>query len=501
MSTPPDYSLLGSCNSVNYDNQADWNNVDGNVTSVGSNGGPSYYGTFDQNGNVFEIVDNPGSDQCYIYGGSYSSPLSLLKSVTAKTSLNNPSASIGFRLCVNSGLITNDFTTVVVSGNSPADTNSLGSVEYTYKIGKYPITNSEFVEFLNSVARNITKPSDITQTDWNNIWPFRTTLRTVTEQFRNGIVSNGTSPNISYSVVANFGNKPVNCVTWYDVARYVNWLSNNKPSPGTLTTDSTETGVYNLNFTIPNVIPPSTSNGNGTYWIPSRDEWYKAAYYDATKNNGSGGYWTYATRNDTVPWRVSSNLNGIANEALGSSGACVSSTPTPSVTKTNTPTPTVSLTSTVTPSFSPTTTPTVTPTNTVTPTLTPTVTSSITPSVTKSVTPTRTPSKTPTRTPTRTPTVTPSISVSPTITPSLTPTRTITPTPSKSLCETVLLGQLIYNPILYNNDNVKILHKGFFLDGKLNDKIVIFTESPDVSLTPTPSLTNSVTPTPTPSNI
>ena len=36
------------------------------------------------------------------------------------------------------------------------------------------------------------------------------------------------------------------------------------------------------------------------YWLPSEDQWYKAAYYDPTKN-GTGGYWTYATQSDALP--------------------------------------------------------------------------------------------------------------------------------------------------------------------------------------------------------
>ena len=36
------------------------------------------------------------------------------------------------------------------------------------------------------------------------------------------------------------------------------------------------------------------------WWIPSEDEWYKAAYYDPTLN-GTGGYWFYPTRSNTAP--------------------------------------------------------------------------------------------------------------------------------------------------------------------------------------------------------
>lgn len=37
-----------------------------------------------------------------------------------------------------------------------------------------------------------------------------------------------------------------------------------------------------------------------SYWLPTQDEWYKAAFYDPTKNDGVGGYWKQATRSDTL---------------------------------------------------------------------------------------------------------------------------------------------------------------------------------------------------------
>ena len=47
-------------NFANYDFGADWNGENGNVTTVGSNGGPSAYGTFDMGGNVHEWNDLAG---------------------------------------------------------------------------------------------------------------------------------------------------------------------------------------------------------------------------------------------------------------------------------------------------------------------------------------------------------------------------------------------------------------------------------------------------------
>ena len=44
-------------NVANHSYGADWNGLDGNVTTVGSAGAASYYGTFDQGGNLWEWND------------------------------------------------------------------------------------------------------------------------------------------------------------------------------------------------------------------------------------------------------------------------------------------------------------------------------------------------------------------------------------------------------------------------------------------------------------
>ena len=48
-------------NFANYSNGADWNSLDGNVTTVGTNGGPSAYGAFDMGGNLYEWNDLDGT--------------------------------------------------------------------------------------------------------------------------------------------------------------------------------------------------------------------------------------------------------------------------------------------------------------------------------------------------------------------------------------------------------------------------------------------------------
>jgi formylglycine-generating enzyme required for sulfatase activity len=47
---------------------------------------------------------------------------------------------------------------------------------------------------------------------------------------------------------------------------------------------------------------PATHASGARYWIPTENEWYKAAYYNPNKNGiGSAGYYDWATKSDTTP--------------------------------------------------------------------------------------------------------------------------------------------------------------------------------------------------------
>ncbi len=98
------------------------------------------------------------------------------------------------------------------------------------------------------------------------------------------------------------GNHPVNYVTWYDTLRFANWLNNGQG------TGDTESGAYILQGGTPT---PSNANTitretGATIFLPSEDEWYKAAYYDP-RTTAQGGppsdshYWLHGTSSSSTP--------------------------------------------------------------------------------------------------------------------------------------------------------------------------------------------------------
>ena len=185
--------------------------------------------------------------------------------------------------------ITIDWVTVGDPDNADDDTG-YGTVADSYRIGKYVVTIQEYTDFLNAVAA----------TDTYGLYnPFMATDLNIA-----GIQQNGSSGSFTYSVIGS-GARPITYVSWFDAARFANWMQNGQGS------GNTETGAYTLAGQTSGTAP--AKNSGAQFYIPTEDQWYKAAYYDPTASGGAGGYWDYATQSNTAPGNTISSGANLAN--------------------------------------------------------------------------------------------------------------------------------------------------------------------------------------------
>ncbi len=166
------------------------------------------------------------------------------------------------------GGTTNEFTVDFVSisqTNNLADTTEYGAVPYNYRVGTYEISQLQ-----------ITKATQI------------------------GIAN--------VSAGAWTGNQPAANISWYEAAAFVNFLN----------TNSGKTAAYILSWsgTAWSMTLQSSNawtlggtnlyrNKDAFYFLPSDNEWYKAAYYNAAGTN----YFLYPTASSKAPTPVASGTN------------------------------------------------------------------------------------------------------------------------------------------------------------------------------------------------
>jgi sulfatase modifying factor 1 len=190
--------------------------------------------------------------------------------------------------------VTIDWVTVGDAENAADPATGYGAVDEAFRIAKYLVTIQQYTVFLNAVAAadtyelyNTNMASDL------NIA---------------GISRSGSSGSYKYSVMTNdgdSGNRPITHVSWFDAARFANWMANGQPT-GIQTGTTTENGAYNVSGAISGPAPSINGTNPNTglapsFYMPVENEWYKAAYYSPVLNSGSGGYYTYATQSNAEP--------------------------------------------------------------------------------------------------------------------------------------------------------------------------------------------------------
>ena len=110
-----------------------------------------------------------------------------------------------------------EWVTVGNAGNAadPFTGSLYGGVSYAYQIGKYEVTNAQYAEFLNAKGGS------------NSYGIYNAGMASY------GITQNGSSGSFTYSVTGTLANHPVVYVSWFDTARFTNWLGNGQGSGDT----------------------------------------------------------------------------------------------------------------------------------------------------------------------------------------------------------------------------------------------------------------------------
>ena len=170
-----------------------------------------------------------------------------------------------------------NFAKIGCTKNRP-DRNGVGCVSYTYEIAKCQLSNAEWCVFLNAVG--LERALEL------GLWH---------KDMATGVLG---GIDEGFTVKPGWEKKPVVYVDYVSVCRYCNWL----------TTGDTEKGAYDLSVT-----PPRRLEG-ATYFLPTDDEWYKAAYFDCSIVRLLGlfdwkrsKYWKFPTRSDELPRQDQAN--------------------------------------------------------------------------------------------------------------------------------------------------------------------------------------------------
>jgi len=177
---------------------------------------------------------------------------------------------------------------------APPPCLTVGGVSYTYGIGEFEITVSQYVTFLKTVDPRGRNAFQLYFDDMSpTVWPQYGSIRYTPE------AAAGAHYSVAYP---GWANKPFNFGDFSRAARFANSLTNGKVLSQTQSTSHgfkyvtytvrlsprTEQGMYDMKN------PATTRTRSMGFVIPSNNEWVKAAYYDP-KHGGTDSYWAYPT--------------------------------------------------------------------------------------------------------------------------------------------------------------------------------------------------------------
>ena len=153
-----------------------------------------------------------------------------------------------------------------------------GAVPYVYSISKYETTIGQWASFLNAVAKSNPERA-------HSLYSSQLAeLRSVSGIAR--LTINGKDVYHLMHGAGGIAYLPITFIDYLDAVRFVNWLHNGQGD------GDTETGAYTINASGQPMRSP-----NARYWIPTENEWYKAAYYDPSSGGPPDDYWQFPWRN------------------------------------------------------------------------------------------------------------------------------------------------------------------------------------------------------------
>lgn len=184
-----------------------------------------------------------------------------------------------------------DWVTIGDPGNAPYDGRfggsnaGRGAVDYEFRIARTEITSAQWLEFINVFAPQSSNPFSAFRPSFSGLTP--TTLG----KYRLN------------TFLPDAANIPVTGITWRDAAMFCNWLHNNKSSdPSAILSGAYDASTFYTDPADNTFTDQATRSPSAKFWIPSLDEWIKAAHYDPDRyGDGEGGYWRHSHTSDEPP--------------------------------------------------------------------------------------------------------------------------------------------------------------------------------------------------------
>lgn len=163
-----------------------------------------------------------------------------------------------------------------------------GSVDYVYRMSTLEVSSGQWLEFLNTFSGTATPPRLFD--NGNPVF------------WGGGVDGNYNGPGrqfILHPSLPNAAQLPVGGISYHMGMLYSNWLHNGKSS----NPESLIRGAYDT-LLVPDVLEPPqslypTHMPGAMFWMPTLDEWIKAAHFDPNRyGENQAGWWTYRNKSE-----------------------------------------------------------------------------------------------------------------------------------------------------------------------------------------------------------